>query len=113
MTDTETRRFGETTWVDTLPPEIKRLECALTTAFHALDDIDRMTMPHRIRVVDDITGTVPDAAAAAARAGHADWALTVVRTAAERRPAWATLCGRWDTMIATSIDAIASVDAFA
>ncbi|BDZ50074.1 hypothetical protein GCM10025867_23150 [Frondihabitans sucicola] len=108
MTDTDATALGEASWGDALPAEIKSLEFCLTTAFHAFDDIDRMTMEHRVRVVNDVTGTVPDTASAAARAGHAEWAVSVVRAASERRPAWSSLCSRWDAMIASSLDAISA-----
>ena len=109
MTYTDSRRRCEPTWVDVLPPALALLERSLTTAFHAFDDIDRMTLPHRSRVVDDVTGTVPDAASAAARAGYPDWAAAIVRSAAERRPAWSSLSSRWDAMIQASLDAISAV----
>jgi hypothetical protein len=109
MTDHDTGWQDDDAWGRAIPPEIKDLECALTSAFHAFDDIEMMTMAHRIRVVNDVTGAVPDAASAAANAGYARWAASVVRAAAERRPGWSVLCGRWDAMIDASLDAISAV----
>ena len=90
------------------PREIILLQSALRSAFHAFDDIARMTMEHRVRVVYDVTGVVPDAASAAARAGHGTWAEALVREAADHRPSWSSLCRKWDTMIDSGLDAISA-----
>lgn len=111
MTDVDTGRMSATTGGEGLPDELRRLETSLRTAFHAFDDIEAMTMPHRIRVVNDITSGVPDAASMAARAGYGGWAVGMIRAAAESRPAWSSLCARWDAMLASALDAIAAVDA--
>lgn len=96
-------------WGADLPPTIKQLERHLMTAFHAFDDIELMTMPHRVRVVNEVTSTASEAAAAAARAGLGLWAQSIIRTAAERRPAWSSLCTRWDGMISECLDAVDAV----
>ncbi|WP_345374167.1 hypothetical protein [Frondihabitans cladoniiphilus] len=95
-----------------LPATIRALECQLATAYHAFDDIEAMSWEHRVRVVDELTSAVPDAASAAARAGHGPWASRVVRSAATRRPAWSTICTRWDGLIAASYEAIESAPVF-
>lgn len=97
-------------WEDVVPTVITTLEGGLRTAFHAFDAIEQMSLTHRVRVVDEIGGLVPDAASSAARAGFGQWATMLVLTAAETRPAWSELCTRWDAMIEASLDAIAAVD---
>lgn len=89
-----------------VPREIADLENALTSAFHAFDAIEEMDFAHRVRVVDEISGIVPEAAAAAARAGYGDSAERVLLAAAGCPPAWASICQRWDDMLAESADIV-------
>lgn len=107
-TITAERPTGEASGAD-LPPTITQLECHLMTAFHAFDDIELMTMPHRVRVMTEVTSMATEAAAAASRAGFGLWAESIVLTAAERRPVWSSLCTRWDGMIVDCLDAVGSV----
>lgn len=97
-------------WGAVLPPTVRTLEQSLVSAFHAFDLIDLMTMSHRVRVVDEVTGAVVEAAFAATRAGHARWACMVLRAAADRPPTWSSLCTRWDQMIAEGLGGVNTVD---
>lgn len=106
MTDATTLR--ETVWGSGTPLEIRRLERALHTAFHAFDDISEMDLAHRARVVTEITGDVLEASALAGHGAHSAWAATVLLLAAQNPPAWASLCQRWDDAIDAGLALVAA-----
>ncbi|RKR74557.1 hypothetical protein [Frondihabitans australicus] len=113
MVSTETSARAEsraTTWGSDLPRAIKRLECALTTAFHASDDVEGLSYEHRVRMYDDILVAIADAASLAAREGHAAWAMQVIDAAAERPPQWAAGYAEafWERLLESGLDAVLS-----
>jgi len=88
--------------------EVTRLRREIESAWGAFDDIDQMTWDHRVLVVRYVVGTLPDAASAAARAGHAGLALRLLADAAQFPPPWASLCSGWRQALAASVAAVES-----
>jgi hypothetical protein len=88
--------------------EVTRLRREIESAWGAFDDIDQMTWDHRVLVVRYVVGALPDAASAAARAGHADLALRLLDDAAQFPPPWASICSGWDRALGASRAAVGS-----
>lgn len=72
-----------------LPLPIASLRRGLASAFDAADTTRGLDIEHRVRIYHDLASFITDSASAAARAGHAAWALQIIDTAAGRPPAWA------------------------
>jgi hypothetical protein len=88
--------------------EVTRLRREIESAWGAFDDIDQMTWDHRVLVVRYVVGALPDAASAAARAGHADLALRLLADAGQFPPPWASICSGWQQALAASVAAVES-----
>ncbi|AMM20494.1 hypothetical protein AX769_10480 [Frondihabitans sp. PAMC 28766] len=102
---------GQVEFDDRVPTSIKRLECGFTSAFHAADAVKGLSLEHKVRVFDDVLGMVTDAASAAAREGHADWALHVIAAAEDRPPRWADYRGEyWTTLLDAARGAVVVTD---
>lgn len=86
--------------------EIVRLRREIESAWGAFDDIEQMEWSHRVLVVRSIVGSLPDAASAASRAGHAEFARQLLHDAAEFPPPWASICSKWDAALAMSVEAV-------
>jgi hypothetical protein len=91
--------------------EVTRLRREIESAWGAFDDIDQMAWDHRVLVVRYVIGALPDAASAAARAGHADLALRLLDDAAQFPPPWASICSGWERALAGSRAAVEFRDA--
>jgi hypothetical protein len=91
-----------------LPAALARLETGLASAFGASDMVGGLDLAHRVRVYDDLEGMIADAAASAARTGHAAGALRIVDLAAERPPRWAVGSAEpfWTRLLETARDAV-------
>ena len=89
--------------------EIVRLRREIESAWGAFDDIELMEWDHRVLVVRSIVGSLPDAASAAARAGHGDFALQLLHDAALFPPPWASICSKWDAALAMSVEIVESL----
>jgi len=91
--------------------EVTRLRREIESAWGAFDDIDQMAWDHRVLVVRYVIGALPDAASAAARAGHAGLALRLLDDAARFPPPWASICTGWVRALAASRAAVEFRDA--
>jgi hypothetical protein len=91
--------------------EVTRLRREIESAWSAFDDIDQMAWDHRVLVVRYVIGALPDAASAAARAGHAGLALRLLDDAARFPPPWASICTGWVRALAASRAAVEFRDA--
>ena len=91
--------------------EVTRLRREIESAWGAFDDIDQMAWDHRVLVVRYVIGALPDAASAAARAGHAGLALRLLDDAAQFPPPWASICTGWVRALAASRAAVEFRDA--
>jgi hypothetical protein len=91
--------------------EVTRLRREIESAWGAFDDIDQMAWDHRVLVVRYVIGALPDAASAAARAGHAGLALRLLDDAAAFPPPWASICTGWVRALAASRAAVEFRDA--
>lgn len=89
--------------------EIVRLRREIESAWQAFDDIELMSWEHRVLVVRGVVGSLPDAASAAARAGHGAFALQLLRDAARFPPPWASICTKWDLALEMSTEAVEAV----
>jgi len=91
--------------------EVTRLRREIESAWGAFDDIDQMGWDHRVLVVRYVIGALPDAASAAARAGHAGLALRLLDDAVQFPPPWASICTGWVRALAASRAAVEFRDA--
>jgi len=91
--------------------EVTRLRREIESAWGAFDDIDQMGWDHRVLVVRYVIGALPDAASAAARAGHARLALRLLDDAARFPPPWASICTGWERALGASRAAVEFRDA--
>jgi hypothetical protein len=91
------------------PESIRRLEIGLDSVFHAFDQLDGLSDEHRRRVTDDLLGELADAASRAARSGHAEWALTLVRRAAASPPSWAEVGVGWVMTLGSALEVIEAI----
>lgn len=86
--------------------EIVRLRREIESAWGAFDDIELMDFAHRVRVVEGLSGALPDAASAAARAGFGTMAIGLLDDAASFPPPWASICTRWDVTLDIAREAV-------
>jgi hypothetical protein len=98
--------IARTTATSAESTEIVRLRREIESAWGAFDDIEQMEWSHRVLVVRSIVGSLPDAASAAARAGHGEFAGQLLRDATQFPPPWASICSKWDAALAMSIEAV-------
>jgi hypothetical protein len=89
--------------------EITSLRREIESAWGAFDAVDEMSWEHRVLVVRYVVGALPDAASAAARAGHGEAALSLLHDALAFPPPWAEFCTKWEHAVRVSIEAVECV----